>query len=342
MQKNIPFMVGGSLMVLLGMLIARTFFKPVTPINRSQKQYCVAILTPISVPALDSIERGVKETLESSKAAGYQFETFNANGDRTLMNSYAQKITQGSFDAIVTLGSSATQIMYEVSSKRKSSTPIIFTAVETPVELGIIAREKSSGNHVTGVSEIIDVHAQLKALKILKPEITTLAIAYNPSTHGLQVIKGQIEKECMTAGIVLKPIEIFHTNELSQKIPSGIAGCQALMFMKDVTVASGIDVLVKLCNRHGVTLMASDLDSGDRGAAIAHGTLEYVFGKRAALKVQEILEHGKTPSQVPVEPNDGFAIVINSNTAAAQGLVFTERERFILEKCTQATAEKKS
>ena len=39
----------------------------------------------------------------------------------------------------------------------------------------------------------------------------------------------------------------------------------AVLVIKDNTVMSGLDALVKLCDQKGKLLIASDLDSADRG-----------------------------------------------------------------------------
>lgn len=341
MNKNIIMPLAAIALFGAGIVVSPLLIKPAQPhtSDSSAKTYSIAILSPISVPALETIERGLKTTLGASKKAQYTFTTFNANGDRTLLNSYAQKITQQSFDAVVTLGSGATQIMYEVSSKRKSTTPVIFTAVEQPEKMGIIESKESSGNHLTGIEEVVAPALQIRALTTMRPDVKTLAIVYNPSAHGLQALKVEYVHACHEAGIGVKFIEIFATNELSQKVPAGINGCDALLIMKDVIVASGIDLLVKLCNRHHVTLIASDLDSGDKGAAIGFGSFEYSFGSLAARQVREVLEEGKAPRSIPIQPNDGFCIVLNKKTMHDQGITLNPREQFILEKCTEADSQ---
>ena len=72
------------------------------------------------------------------------------------------------------------------------------------------------------------------------------------------------------------------------------------MILKDNTVVSGIDSLINLCQRYKVTLLATDLNSGAKGAALAYGIYEAQCGIQAALQAKLILEKGQLPSQVPV------------------------------------------
>ncbi len=73
----------------------------------------------------------------------------------------------------------------------------------------------------------------------------------------------------------------------------------ALIVLKDNTIVSGLDVLVKLCDRHRIPLMASDLDSPDRGAAFGYGVYEIDFGIEGANKALQILIKGIHPGTIP-------------------------------------------
>jgi putative ABC transport system substrate-binding protein len=99
-----------------------------------------------------------------------------------------------------------------------------------------------------------------------------------------------------------------------------LCNSQAILFFKDNTVVSGLDVLVKLCNKQGIPLLASDLDSVDRGAALGFGVFEYDFGAEGAKKALLILKEGRAPSTVPTTPCDDFKLRVNASAFAKQGL----------------------
>jgi putative tryptophan/tyrosine transport system substrate-binding protein len=92
------------------------------------------------------------------------------------------------------------------------------------------------------------------------------------------------------------------------------------MVLKDNTVVSGLDVLVKLCNQFQIPLMASDLDSPDKGAAFGFGVYEVEFGTEAAKKALQILNEGESPGQIPVTPVSNFDLRINQEAAQKQGI----------------------
>ncbi len=100
-------------------------------------------------------------------------------------------------------------------------------------------------------------------------------------------------------GIKLKTVEIFKTNEILLKTAPFIEEADAVLVIKDNTVVSGLDVLVKLCDQKGKLLIASDLDSADRGVPYAYGVSELIYGEEAAKKALLILDDDQRPRDIP-------------------------------------------
>ena len=93
-----------------------------------------------------------------------------------------------------------------------------------------------------------------------------------------------------------------------------------IMILKDNTIVSGIDTIIKLCQNYHVPLLASDLNSGEKGAVLAYGIHEFDSGAQGALQAKLILEQGKQPDQVPVVAVEKMVMKINRKQAQLQGL----------------------
>lgn len=104
-----------------------------------------------------------------------------------------------------------------------------------------------------------------------------------------------------------------------------------ILVLKDNTVVSAIDSLIKLCNQYGITLLATDLDSVDKGAALAFGVKEYDYGVDAAKKAQLILEENKHPSDVPSTPAQNHKIKLNTQVMHKQGLSLSKITLFLMQ-----------
>jgi len=281
-----------------------------TACSQAEKKKRIAILTPASHVSLEKVEKGFIETLEKGSLV-YEFVTYNAQGNKTLLRSEVEEISKSNFDLLLTIGTSTTQIATEVFLKKGIATPIVFTAVNMT--------EDFSGNNVTGVKEILKLSEEINAFISLKPNLSKLLLVYNPAEPGLKKDHEEISDILKDKNISLQVVEVFQTNEIKSKVSPFMDGMDALLILRDNTVVSGVEILSKLCNEKQILLMASDLNSPDRGAAFGFGVYEYNFGVEAALKAILILEKGINPKEIPVTPVSNFQLHINKKAAAKQG-----------------------
>ncbi len=289
----------------------------------------VAILTPVTHPSLEQIEQGFRKTLETDVTANYECTTYNANGNRSLMRSQVEEILQSAYDLVFVITRQPAQMIKEISIKKQHLVPIVFSAVSDPVASGLIASEQSSGNNVTGVIETTDYELQLALLHQLKPGIKRMLLVYDPQGNFVKD-KQEIETLAAAHGIGVSAIEVYAASEIYGKVSSALSGVDAVMVLKDNTVVSGLDGLIKLCNQHGVTLYATDLDSPDKGAALGFGVQEYDFGVQGAHKAFLILSEGKKPSDIPSTALTVNSIKVNAKAARAQGLSLSREQLFLM------------
>jgi putative ABC transport system substrate-binding protein len=272
----------------------------------------IAILVPTSHPSLEENERGFKETIESQYPGKYRFVTFNAQGNKSLMRSEIDEIIRQRFDLVLTVGTTSTQMTYEIFTKKNLKIPIVFSAVNDPSQI--------NGKNVTGVRELLNFDEELAALLKYKPELKKILLVFNPMEPGLQKDQQQIARILREKDIDLLTVETFQSNEIKLKVSPFIQLVDAVVVLKDNTVVSGLDALIKLCDQYHIPLMASDLDSPDRGAAFGYGVYEIDFGVEAAKKAIQILEHELLPFEIPVTPVLNFALRINKQAALRQGI----------------------
>lgn len=317
-----------AISVLLNIMV---FLKETEP-AKEQKTIRIAILTPVTHPSLEQIERGFVESLSKDRALNCQFVTYNAQGNKTLMRSELEEIGRKQYDLLFAISTSPARMAKEVFEKKGLSIPIVFAAVPDPVKLGLIDSETSSGNNLTGVSEMVDYEKALNLLKYFRKDLDTLLLVYDPTLDcGSQEEISRLKQIASRLSLHIKPIEVFKANEMLQKVSPFLKDGQALMVLKDNTVVTGLDVLVKLCNKQGIPLIASDLDSVDRGAALGYGVFEYDFGVESAKKALMILKDGKSPSDIPTTPLNIFKLRVNSSVLAQQGLEISPEILFFIQ-----------
>ncbi|MGE5195992.1 MAG: ABC transporter substrate-binding protein [Anaerolineae bacterium] len=294
--------------------------------NQESRKILIAILTPVTHPSLEQIEKGFKETIEADSPGKYRFVTYNAQGNKTLMRGEVEEIAQKKYPLVFTIGTLSSQMTTEVFTKKRLNTPIVFTCVNDPVGFHIVQSEESPGGHVTGVKELLNFRKELELTLRYKPDIHTLLLIMNPMEPGLVKDAEEIRSILKERGIKLITVEVFQTNEFIAKVSPLMHQADALFVLKDNTVVGGLDILIKLCNQYRIPLMTSDLDSPDRGAAFGYGVHEIEFGVEGAKKALCILKDQVKPETIPVTPVSTFVFKVNRGAAAVQGILLNEEE----------------
>lgn len=309
-NKNIIVVFCLVILGCVGFLIVGNFKK-----KSDAQSTRIAVFQSATHPALDEIAQGFIDTMQAEAHLHYRFDRYNGNGNKILMQAQAQEILQRNYDLIFTIGVGCSLSIKDLCQKKQDRTPIVFTAVDNPIKLDL------QGSTITGVIDATNYPEQLALFLAIKPSIQKLLLVYDQSqASGLERDAHEIKSILHTKGIICTSIEIEHIGELAQKVTGAIASADAVMILKDSTVVSGIDSLIKLCECYQVPLLATDLNSGIKGAALAYGIYEAESGIQAAYQAKLILEDGKLPSQVPVVAIKNMVMKINGKHARLQGL----------------------
>ena len=320
----------------MGTFGIRVFLKSKTSVDqlpvplRSTASYKIAIVMPVAHGALEEIKNGFIDAL--SQKLQNSFDVYVANGNRTLLRQQVEHVVSMDYDLVFTIATSAAVMVKDVCERRSKLIPIVAAAVDDPVGNNLIGSMQSLGNNMTVVASCDNFEEQIAMLQLLKPHLKRMLLIYNP-TPCFNKKKDEILKICAKKNITLHFVEIFNLNDLVQKVPMLLAGSDTILILKDNLVVLGIESLVTLCNKYGITLYASDLNSCNKGAALSYGVSEYQYGVEAARKAYAILHDGKKPIDIPTTIVDDFKLRVNPQTMKMQQLQIDERLLFLMKSC---------
>lgn len=289
--------------------------------------FSVAIVIPTSHYSMQEIIQGFERRLDQLTKTSVDYSIFNGNGSRTLLKAQLEDIARKEFDIVLSIGTTATQLAKEVFVKRKSNNPLVFAAVADPVGLGLISSLFEAAPAITGSVATTDFVSQIELICALKPKVSRMLLVYDPGQPAGSCCNiAQIDRECMRKRIHLDKIEVDSLADLQRKLPLAVSKeYDTLMILKDNTVVPAIDLIVKLAEKFGMTVYASDLNSVERGAAVGFGVHEECFGQDAAECAYKILATEERPAKVPVKITDKFRLGLNRVTLQRQDIEVDER-----------------
>jgi putative ABC transport system substrate-binding protein len=278
----------------------------------------VAVTAIVDHQALNAVRDGVKDEL---KAAGFEegkqlkWTYQSAQGNNAIAAQIARKYVGDDPDVIVAIATPAAQAVVAASK----SIPVVYSAVTDPVAAQLVSRWEASGTNVTGVSDALNLDAQIDLIKKLVPNAKRVGMVFNPgeanSVAVAKAFKAQLAKQGMTLVEAAAP----RTVDIASAAKSLVGKVDVIYTNTDNNVISAYEALVKVGNDAHIPIIGSDTDSVRRGAVAALGISYYDLGRQTGTVVVRILK-GEKPGAIASAVSDTLALYLNTTAAARQGV----------------------
>lgn len=287
-----------------------------------QKTIQIGVLQFASHPALDQSRQGFVDFLAES---GYKdgervkLDIQNAQRDMSVARTIAKKFVSDNKDLIFTIATPASQ----AAAKETSTIPIVFTAVTDPVKAGLVKSISSSGNNVTGVSDLIPVKAQLELLLKIVPQLKRLGIIYNAGEDNARVLVEMTRVAAKELQLSLVEKTVTNSGEVFAATQTMVGSVDGIYTIQDNTVISALESVIKVANNNKLPVLVPGIPSVERGGLATVGTSFYNLGRIAGDHAIRILK-GAKPSDIPVAYAKDFDIYLNQKAAAEIGIKFPD------------------
>jgi putative ABC transport system substrate-binding protein len=212
--------------------------------------------------------------------------------------------------------------------KRHQSVPIVFTQVTDPVGEGLVLNLAHPGGHLTGFTsfEFSIGTKWLETLKEIAPNVTRVALVFNPQTAPFADLFWQpVEAVAPSFGIVAISAgartfaDLEHMVDEFAREPNG-----SLMMMPDVSTLNYRDALIALAARHRLPTVYPFRIFAANGGLLSYGTDVNDVFRRVASYVDRILK-GANPGELPIQSPNKYELVINLKTARALDIQVSDR-----------------
>jgi len=212
--------------------------------------------------------------------------------------------------------------------KRQTRTiPIVMVVSTDPVGTGFVASLARPAGNITGLSTM-SPELGGKRLEILKeaiPELSRVAVIWNPDVRGNLLDYKQLEEPARALRLQLQSLEVSHAADLAPAFTAiASARSQAVIVITPNPVVRVNQVqLVSLAQKNRLPSMYGIQEYVDGGGLMAYGIRSTALFRRAATYVDKIMK-GAKPGDLPIEQPTKFELVINLRTAKAIGLTIPQ------------------
>jgi putative ABC transport system substrate-binding protein len=253
------------------------------------------------------------------------FERRYAEGDESRLPGLAADLVQRRVDAIWAFGPEAAV----AAAQGTKSIPIVFWAINYPVELGLTESFSRPGRNVTGIAFFAGVGVSTKLFEFLQEMAPDARrVAGLASVTALRTVSGEqftgssqaIESAARSLGLQYRLHHARTPEEFDTALDS-IREWRADALIAWATPATSRETarIVEFARRHGLPCGVQLTEQAERGALFSYGPDIPGTLRQSADYVNRVLR-GARPADLPVELPSKYELAVNMKTATALGL----------------------
>jgi putative ABC transport system substrate-binding protein len=219
-----------------------------------------------------------------------------------------------------------------VAAARGTDIPIVFSAVTDPVKGQLVDSWDKPGGNVTGVSDWMDVEAQIALILEVLPKVRKLGVLFNPGEINAQVQVDEMKKAAKKLGLE-KVVEasVPTTSDAFAAAKSIVGRVDALWLPTDSTTISAMAAISKICQEYDIPLFGSDVSQVPQGQIAAKGINMYDLGIEAGKVAARVLR-GENPANIPIRKAEMTRLWVYPQMAEKMGVKIPKE---VLDKATK-------
>jgi putative ABC transport system substrate-binding protein len=270
-----------------------------------------------------ALKQGLQE-LGWTDGRNIQIETRFAGADAGRLRADVAELVALGPDVIV----ANTTPVIRALRQATSSIPIVFAAVNDPVDQGFVSSLAHPGGNITGLAmiEFTMVGKWLELLKETAPVVARAALMFNPDTGPYYyVYLRSLEAVPRSFAVEVAAAPVRNTAEIEGAIAKlGRDQGSGLIVPPDPFTIVHHELIMSLAMRHRLPAVYAYRSYVAQGALMSYGPNPYDLFRRSASYVDRILK-GEKPADLPVQQPTKFELAINLKTAKALGLKIPDK-----------------
>lgn len=277
----------------------------------------IGILQTASHPALDAARDGFMAEIQENVGDRIDFVIRNGQGSISNIHAIAQQFhAKRDVAGVFAIATPAAQAMVSVETEK----PVCIAAVSVTPDV----QELFSQDNICGASDMINVRAQVDAMKALLPDMQTVGILYCTAEINSVTMVDIMVKELEKRGYASLLIGVTSESDIEPALMSALRKVDVVLAPTDNMVANTISLIVDLAHKAHKPLVVSDNMLVQYGALMARGVDYYESGRQAGKLALQIFVDGKKPHELSIVSADTKEIFVNKEVAAMFNVVIPD------------------
>jgi putative ABC transport system substrate-binding protein len=201
--------------------------------------------------------------------------------------------------------------------------PIVFSVVEDPVRLGLVASLARPGGNLTGINIFTGELAakRLELLRELVPASTRVAVLVNPTVAtNMETTLRDVQSAAGAIGLQIQVLHASTSREINAAFATFVRERPDALFVgTDGFFLSRRGQLANMAARHAIPMTTDSREVTEAGGLMSYGTNIPDAWRQVGIYAGRILK-GAKPADLPVVQSSKFELVINHQTARMLGL----------------------
>jgi putative ABC transport system substrate-binding protein len=203
-----------------------------------------------------------------------------------------------------------------------ATTPIVFTTVGDPVQIGLVTSLNHPGGDITGVT-YLNVEIGPKLLELLHETVSTvtaMALLVNPTNPNADTVSRSLQAAAHTRGLEFHVLNASTDHDIDTAFASLVQRrVGGLVIVSDAFFKTREEELAALALRYRLPTIFQS-----REFTVAGGLMSYTGSgsdvyHQAGVYTGRIIK-GERPADLPVEQASKFELVVNLKTARTLGI----------------------
>ena len=271
----------------------------------------------------ESLDQATQGFIDGLAEAGYvdgeniTIDLQNANGEPSTAQQICELFESNGYNLVLANATPAAQSAVNVF--QDTDVPVLFTSVTDAVSNGIVDSNEAPGKNVTGTLDMPVIADQIKIIKDILPEAKTLGILYTSSEANSKIQADEAEAAAKALGMNVVIQTASSSNDYQQVIESVAKEVDAVFIPSDNGFASAMATVNQTAVDNQLPVFCSVEAMIKEGGIATYAIDYYELGKQTAAQAVRIL-NGESASEIPVETQKEFALVINETFAKSVGV----------------------